>query len=241
MDSNNSNNKITIEELIEKINKKNKIKKEIEINKEIENLKKIILEKNKKNYFKKIKNRIKKINYKINNKINLNKIKNKNKLNKNKIISVVGASGVGKSSFCTIFAKISHKKTLIIDFDILNSSINSIFGIKKSKENEKKKLVKKVSKNIDMLCATKILVEDDYKKLKENFVNILEELKQKYELIIIDNSAECFFEYTKQILEKSDLILFLVEANISELKKSKNLLNIYINKWKIKIIPSVTL
>ena len=85
-----------------------------------------------------------------------------------------------------------------------------------------------------MLCATKILVDEKYKKIKEEFYNILLELKNKYDLIIIDNSSECFFEYTKEILNKSDTIFFLVEPNVIELKKSRNLLDIYINKWKIK-------
>lgn len=233
------NNKISIEELIEKINEKNKIKKEIEINEEIKQLKKIILEKNKKNI------NIKIIKNKLNNiikKINKNKKVKKEKINK-KIISVIGTGGVGKSSFCTIFAKLfNNKRILIIDFDILNSSINSIFGIKKKpikKNNIKfnnniKNLIVKVDKNIEMLCATKILVDEEYKKIKEEFSNILLELKNKYDLIIIDNSSECFFEYTKEILNKSDTIFFLVEPNVIELKKSRNLLDIYINKWKIK-------
>lgn len=233
------NNKISIEELIEKINEKNKIKKEIEINEEIKQLKKIILEKNKKNI------NIKIIKNKLNNiikKINKNKKVKKEKINK-KIISVIGTGGVGKSSFCTIFAKLfNNKRILIIDFDILNSSINSIFGIKKKpikKNNIKfnnniKNLIVKVDKNIEMLCATKILVDEKYKKIKEEFSNILLELKNKYDLIIIDNSSECFFEYTKEILNKSDTIFFLVEPNVIELKKSRNLLDIYINKWKIK-------
>ena len=166
----------------------------------------------------------------------------KEKINK-KIISVIGTGGVGKSSFCTIFAKLfNNKRILIIDFDILNSSINSIFGIKKKptkKNNIKfnnniKNLIVKVDKNIEMLCATKILVDEKYKKIKEEFYNILLELKNKYDLIIIDNSSECFFEYTKEILNKSDTIFFLVEPNVIELKKSRNLLDIYINKWKIK-------
>ena len=96
------NNKISIEELIEKINEKNKIKKEMEINEEIKQLKKIILEKNKKN------TNIKIIKNKLNNiikKINKNKKVKKEKINK-KIISVIGTGGVGKSSFCTIFAKL---------------------------------------------------------------------------------------------------------------------------------------
>lgn len=239
------NNKISIEEIIEKINEKNKIKKELEINEEIKQLKKIILEKNNK-----------KINIKLfsNKKIKIikNKIKNilKNKKNKTrkiknnkKIISVIGTGGVGKSSFCTIFAKIiENKKILIIDFDILNSSINSIFGTIKDpikKEDAKinkdgSDLIIKIDKNIEILCATKILVDENYKKIKEEFSNILNELKNKYDLIIIDNSSECFFEYTKEILNKSDLLFFLVEPNIIELKKSRKFLDIYINKWKIK-------
>ena len=235
------NNKISIEELIEKINEKNKIKKEIEINEEIKQLKKIILEKNKKNInIKIIKNKLNNIIKKINK--NKNKKERKEKTNK-KIISVIGTGGVGKSSFCTIFAKLfNNKRILIIDFDILNSSINSIFGIKKKpikKNNIKfnnniKNLIVKVDKKIDMLCATKILVDEKYKKIKEEFSNILLELKNKYDLIIIDNSSECFFEYTKEILNKSDTIFFLVEPNVIELKKSRNLLDIYINKWKIK-------
>lgn len=239
------NNKISIEELIEKINEKNKIKKEIEINEEIKQLKKIILEKNNKKINIKLFNN-KKIKI-IKNKI-INILKNKNNKinnlkNNKKIISVIGTGGVGKSSFCTIFAKIiKNKKILIIDFDILNSSINSIFGTIKNpikKEDAKTNkdvsdLIIKIDKNIEILCATKILVDKNYKKIKEEFSNILDELKNKYDLIIIDNSSECFFEYTKEILNKSDLLFFLVEPNIIELKKSRNFLDIYINKWKIK-------
>ena len=235
------NNEISIEELIEKINEKNKIKKEIEINEEIKQLKKIILEKNKKNInIKIIKNKLNNIIKKINK--NKNKKERKEKTNK-KIISVIGTGGVGKSSFCTIFAKLfNNKKILIIDFDILNSSINSIFGIKKKRtknnnikfNNDIKKLIVKVDKNIEMLCATKILVDEKHKRIKEEFSNVLLELRSKYDLIIIDNSSECFFEYTKEILNKSDTIFFLVEPNVIELKKSRNLLDIYINKWKIK-------
>ena len=237
------NNELTIEELIKKIDEKNNIKKEIEINEEIKQLKKIILEKNNKKINLKIfnNNKIKNIKNNLNNYIKNKKI-NKEKNNK-KIISVIGTGGIGKSSFCTIFAKIlKNKKILIIDFDILNSSINSIFGIKKyykkNKLNEEKininNLINKVNKSIDILCGTKILVDENYNKTKEEFPIQLNELKNKYDLIIIDNSSECFFEYTKEILKLSDLVLFLVEPNLIELKKSRNLLDIYINKWNIK-------
>ena len=237
------NNEITVEKLIEIINKKNINKKEIEINEEIKELKKIILEKenNKSNY--KITNLFKKFNNikpicKIKNKFKKNKIIN----NEKQIISVVGPFGVGKSSFCSLFAKlIKNKKILIIDFDILNSSINSIFNVKVYPKKIKEKntpninnLIIKYCKNINLLCATKILVDKEYKKIKDSFLIALKELKKEYDLIIIDNSSECFFEYTRAILNVSDSVLFLTEPNLTELKKSKNLLEIYINNWNIK-------
>lgn len=239
------NNEITIDQLIKIINEKNNIKKENEINREIEKLKEIILQKkeNKNNLKIFYNNKIINIKNKLNNFINKNKkIKNK----KNKIISIVGSGGVGKSSFCSIFAKtLKNPKILIIDFDILNSSINSIFGtkkyIKKIKEKDNIKLNLKnnnqkikVDKNIDIMDGANFVKNEGQKHLKEDFSNKLQELSSRYNLIIIDNSSEYFCGYTKEVLEESNLILFLLEPNLIELKKSRNLLDIYINKWKIK-------
>ena len=53
-------------------------------------------------------------------------------------------------------------------------------------------------------------------------------LKEKYDYIVIDTSSECFFDYTKDIIKSSDINIFLVEANLSEIKKSENLLNMYL-------------
>ena len=234
------NNKITINELIKTINNIFKLKKENEINEEIKNLKKIILENNKPN--KKILN--KNINKNINNKylIIKNKIlnkfiyKNKIKLenNKNKIISIVGTNGIGKSIFSSISAKlIINKKILLIDFDIFNQSINSIFNVKKTNKNNSNNLILRANKNIDLLCAVDFLFDEKFKVEKNRIKKLLEEYLNKYDLIIIDTTSECFFDYTKEILEKSDLIIFLAGGNLTELKKSKNLLDIYINKWKI--------
>ena len=233
------NNEITIEELIKIINEKNNIKKENEINEEIQILKKIILENNKKNKnVKKYNKKFKNIFYYIKNKINKNKkIKNNKNVSENKIISIVGINGVGKSIFCSTFAKIiRNKKILLIDFDIFNQSINTFFGKKRKtnkKENNVYKLIIKENKTIDLLCATEILFNEKYKIEKNKIKNTLEKLKEKYDLILIDTTSECFFDYTKEILEKSNLIVFLIEPNLSEMKKSRNLLDIYINKWKI--------
>jgi len=231
------NNKITINELIKTINNIFNLKKENEINKEIENLKKIILENNKPNkkiLNKNIKNKYLKIKNKILKKFNLkNKIKLGN--NKNKIISIVGTNGIGKSIFSSVLAKlIINKKILLIDFDIFNQSINSIFNVKKINKNNSDNLIIKVNKNIDLLCAVDFLFDEKFKVEKNKIKKLLEEYLNKYDLIIIDTTSECFFDYTKEILEKSDLIIFLAGGNLTELKKSKKLLDIYINKWKIK-------
>ena len=231
------NNKITNDELINKINNINSCLKENEINEEIKSLKKIILEKNneiKSTIYKKtVKEKYLKIKSSI-----LEKLKNKANTNNLKtIISIVGTNGVGKSIFCSLLAKIiKNKKILLIDFDIFNQSINSIFNVKKNKKNSLdniNELIIKESKNIDLLCATKILFDEKYKIEKDKIRNFLKNLLAKYDLIIIDTTSECFFDYTKNILHESDKIVFLIEANLVELKKSKNLLDIYINKWKI--------
>ena len=78
------------------------------------------------------------------------------------------------------------------------------------------------------------MFDENYRVEKNRIKKILEKYSNVYDLIIIDTTSECFFDYTKEILEKSDIIIFLLEANLIELKKSKNLLDIYINKWKIK-------
>ena len=235
------NNEITIEELIKIIEEKNNIKKEIEINEEIENLKKMILDNKKTKKENKIKKIINKFILEIKNKKNNIKGAENKILEKSKIISVAGTRGIGKTVFSSIITKlIKNKKIILVDFDVFNESLNTTFGKNKypSKNSKKEKdifnLIIKLNKNIDLLFATDILFNDNLKIEKNKIKKILEKLEEKYELIIIDTSSECFFDYTKEILEKSDLIIFLTEANLIELKKSKKLLEIYINKWKIE-------
>ena len=134
-----------------------------------------------------------------------------------------------------------NKKILIVDFDILNKSIKTIFGAKQKVAEEKEiwnnndlnNFIIKINKNIDLICGTDVIFKNNKKQEKENVINILEELKNKYEIIILDTSSECFMDYTEEIIKYSDLSLFLVEANLIELKKAKRLLEIYINEWKI--------
>ena len=177
-------------------------------------------------------------------------IKTKKKENK-KIISILGTAGVGKSIITINLANVlkeENKKILIIDFDILNNSLHTILGVNQYPEKIKKKIEKnnlvrhkinikelviKINKKIDLISGLNLIFDKNYKISSQKIKFILEELKKEYSYIIIDNSAECFFEYTKEIIQNSDTCLFLTEANLLEIKKAKNWLNIYNNEWKI--------
>lgn len=256
------NNQINYFEIIKLINNEEEnLNKKLKI--ELDELKKILLEKENKNnkkinIFNKIKN-----NEKIKNKsekninknnllnINFNNSKNNNLNNKNKeIICVTGTSGVGKSIFSINLAKSfmeNKNKILIIDFDIFNNSLHTILGIKKYPEKIKNKiknnnlldeikiedLIIKINNKLDLISGINLLFDSKYKISSIKIKNILEKLKQIYEIIIIDTSSECFFDYTKEIIKNSNVNIFITEANLLEIKKAKNLLNIYINDWNI--------
>lgn len=225
-------NKTTIEETIKII--KN-INTEKNIEKEIEEIKKLIIENKKQD--KKI------INIKFIEEVIKNKIKNKTKLeeknynkNNNKVISMSGTSGAGKSIIAACLAKeLKKEKIIILDFDLFNNDLKTIFGKKKKlkTKNNLNQIKIKINKKLDLICGESLLLPD--KKIDINELNnLIEELKKQYAIIIIDTSCECFLNYNKLILEKSDQILFLTEANITDIKKSIRLLRIFQEEWKIK-------
>lgn len=227
-------NKIEIKEIIKLIKKKKEDENE-KIKKEINDLKKIIIEQNSKN--------------KQNKK---QKIKEVKELNSQKeIICILGSGGVGKSIFTVNLAKsliYSKKKILIIDFDILNNSLHTILGVKKYSEKISKKikennLIKdkiglkelkiKINKRIDLISGINLLFDSKYKINNIQFNNLFNDVKKFYDVIIIDTSSECFFNYTKDIIKKSNINIFIVEPNLLEIQKSKNILKIYKEEWNI--------
>ena len=186
-------------------------------------------------------------------KFNSNKFQTETK-NKTEIISISGPSGVGKSIITVNLAKVisyEKEKVLMIDFDILNNSLHTILGVKKYPviiERELKKsyikelninnlktdqFINKINKNIDLISATDLLFGTKEKIDIIKIERIFNELKEKYNTIIIDTSSECFFDFTKTIIKMSNKNIFVTETNILEIKKAKELLNIYINEWKI--------
>ena len=227
-------NKIEIKEIIKLIKNKKEDENE-KIKKEINDLKKIIIEQNSKN--------------KQNKK---QKIKEVKELNSQKeIICILGSGGVGKSIFTVNLAKsliYSKKKILIIDFDILNNSLHTILGVKKYSEKISKKikennLIKdkiglkelkiKINKRIDLISGINLLFDSKYKINNIQFNNLFNDVKKFYDVIIIDTSSECFFNYTKDIIKKSNINIFIVEPNLLEIQKLKNILKIYKEEWDI--------
>ena len=231
-------NNIEINKFIKFI-KENKENENEELKQEINDLKNLILENKKideENKSKKINNKIKNNLFeKLNNKYLNKKIVKREK----EIISISGPNGAGKSIITVNLAKVmalKKEKILIIDFDILNNNIHTILGVKKHliKNNyEIENLIIKVNKNIDLLSATEFLFGSKEKIDINKIENTINKLKEKYNKIIIDTSSECFFDFTKTIIKLSNKNIFVTDTNILEIKKAKELLNIYINNWKI--------
>lgn len=206
------------------------------INNELKEIKQLLIEKEKNNDL-------------INKKINFNKYDLINVLNNNKIISIAGTNGESKSIFTIKLANLlNNNKILIIDFDILNNSLHTLLEIKKYSQKIRNKiknnnllkeikipeLIIKINSKIDLISGINLLFDSKYKISSKKIKNILKILELKYDVIIIDTSSECFFDYTKEIMKNSNINIFLLENNFIEIQKAKKLLNIYINNWEIK-------
>ena len=220
-------NEVDIKDIINIIENKKAYENE-KLKQDIELLKRIVLNKN---------NKILK-NMELNNFQELKK--------ENKIITVLGAPGVGKSIFTIMLSKIlkkQSKKNLIIDFDILNNNIHTILGIKKYSDkincksnNSKYKIedfIININENIDLISGLNLLFEENKQIPCNEITENIKSIKENYDYIIIDTSSECFFEYNKEIILASDLSVFLIEANLLEIKKARKLLDIYEKEWKI--------
>lgn len=228
---NKINKKISIIIILEKEN--NKLKERLEQNKNY----KIFIE-SKLN----IKNIIEYINNDLNNKIITEKEVNdkinfssffKNKkinINKqslkfnNKIISVIGTSQIGKTTFILILLKlIKNKKILIIDCDFNSREIQVILNQNKNQENS----TIKINKKIEIYTNLNKTIQE------EKFYNLINQIKKEYDYIFFDcNYNKVLFE---KILKLSDKILFLMEPNLLSIRKSKEFLKNKIkNKEKIK-------
>lgn len=201
------------------------------------------IKKNKLKIKKKKENKIQKI---------INKIKNIFKIKKltKKIIAITGIGGVGKSIFTAQLANAfcnEKNKILIIDFDLLNSCMHTLFGVYKYPKNIKenldnyefiknlceeknniKKLIIKINNKINLISGIDLILKN-----KNEIYEIIQNLNNEYNIILIDTGTNNN-EYNNLIMKFSDEIIFLIEANLIQIKKSINLLNNYTNNFNIE-------
>ena len=124
----------------------------------------------------------------------------------------------------------------MIDFDILNNSISTLFENKKIIKNEFfNNSINKINKNLDVLCKVENIINVNDNMEIYKIQEILNMLKRDYDFIVIDTSSRIDLKYVKLILTNGDKIIFLVEPNILELKKTNNLLEVYINDFNIDV------
>ena len=204
----------------------------------------------------KLNENILKIKNKKENKI-IKKIKNifNNKKITKKIITISGIGGVGKSIFTAHLANSYYNgknKILIIDFDILNNCIHTLYGVNKypkninenlenenfiknicEEKNNIKKLIVKINNKINLISGIDLIFNN--KKININELNyLLQKLNDEYNIIIIDTANDNNNEYKKLIMQCSNIIIFLIEGNLIQIKKSINLLNTITNNWNIE-------
>jgi len=168
------------------------------------------------------------------------------------------AQAFGKTTFISILSKlIPKKKILIIDFDLINNNLHSVFGVKqiskemkekikdheflnefRLKESNIKKLKVRIDRNIDLISKTKIIFDKKYIVKEERIRIMLEELTKNYDLILIDTSSDTKYrELVKILTALSNKVICLIEGNIISIRKTMNLLKEFEEqRSKIKLV-----
>ena len=153
-----------------------------------------------------------------------------------KVISILGSNGVGKTIFSSFFGKyLAHEnKVVIIDFNIYSNDLKILFDIKKQSNScELKDLIFKVNKNLYILNGLKYLFNENNKIDSYKMKGIIDELKNNFEYIIIDTSSEINLKYVKTIFPNTDYNIFILEPNILQIKKAKELLEVYLMDFEL--------
>lgn len=120
--------------------------------------------------------------------------------------------------------KICHKNKNIIDYNPTDSSKNE-YNIFNNVIQTKYK--------IDFISGANLLADFMNYEEFDPIIQNINKLKEQYDLIIIDTSNNFFFQITKRLIEISNKAIFISGANVLEVRKSKDLLEIY-KEWGIE-------
>jgi capsular exopolysaccharide synthesis family protein len=154
-------------------------------------------------------------------KINL-MVKKKN----NPVIAVTStAPGEGKTYTAVNIASsyaLAQKKTILVDFDLRNSKMNKTFNIDPEKgvvgyilgDHQLDEVIEQInSPYFYVLPAGPIPPNPGEMFLDSKVVQLLEKLKEKFEVIVIDLAPVSFISDILQITDKLDSIIFVVRDN----------------------------
>lgn len=158
--------------------------------------------------------------------------------NTKRVISVLGNYGVGKTVFCSLLGKVLSKnsKVLLINFDIFSDNLKYLFDLKNQiKSYDINSLINKTSKNLYVLNGMRYIFNETNKIDSYKVKELLDNLKRTFEYIVIDTSSETSLKFIKTIFPNCDYNIFLLEANFLEVKKAKDLLEIYVLDFNLDL------
>lgn len=185
------------------------------------------------------------------NNYNVNNIDTLNVISKKKIC-VFGTSGSGKSYVSTILANIIGKnlnmETLLIDFDVQNSSIDIYNNL-----NCNNNILADIVKDVDNYTINNdTFVNNVYKKGKISYITnnvsiydyqsnlcvnhynkIYEMADKKYDVIISDIPSNIFLDITYNSIKKSDIIFFVINPNYISIRQAMKYLDLLTNVWGV--------
>lgn len=163
-------------------------------------------------------------------------------------------------NFSKILAKKTSAKILLMDLDTFSGNMDEIFDISKIPLNvdlmmdlDKKcglnyaaELISKNrfdsnvfdelvirSEGVDILTGNTSLYFCQNVLNDTHYKTILDVAKEKYDFIIIDTSSNIFLDSVKWAIQEANKVFFVTENNYISMKKASQLIDIYINSWKV--------
>ena len=139
---------------------------------------------------------------------------------------------LGKTIFISILSRIiKAKKILVIDFDLVNNNLYTMYGVNSIPRSMKDKLkddeylseFRLNERNI--ISSVKYVFDENYILKHEKIEEMIEKLKEKYDLILIDTTFDIRYQkLMKELINISSKTVCLVEGNLVCMKKTKELL-----------------
>lgn len=137
-------------------------------------------------------------------------------------------SGEGKTFIALNLSAIiamTGKKTILLDLDMRKPKVHLAFGIKNDKGMSnliigkisiEEAIVKDVDVNLDIISSGPIPPNPSELLLSDNFKNIVEQLKEIYDVIVLDNPPVGLVSDGVQVLTEADIPIYVFKSQYSK-------------------------